>query len=121
MEVFPLVLSGVPRSDDDLNYVLGARKMNLHEALESVFDAESFLAFARQLAEDRAGEVRRETDSSSSPYGPGANGWENGTIEAFLEAAVSWGEESARQNISRADLMETGRCLGRFDRSRCLA
>lgn len=68
--------------------------MNLHEALESVFDAESFLAFARQLAEDRAGEVRRETDSSSSPYGPGANGWENGTIEAFLEAAVSWGEDT---------------------------
>jgi hypothetical protein len=66
--------------------------MKLHEALESVSDSKSFLAFARLLAEDRADEVRREADSSSSPYGPGANGWENGTIEAFLEAAVSWGE-----------------------------
>jgi len=66
--------------------------MQLHEALESVSDAASFLAFARLLAEDRAAEVRKEAESSSSPYGPGANGWENGTIEAFLEAAISWGE-----------------------------
>lgn len=68
--------------------------MHLHEALESVSDAKSFLAFARQLAEDRSDEVRKETDSSSFPYGRGANGWENGTIEAFLEAAVCWGEDT---------------------------
>ena len=64
--------------------------MQLHEALESVADAASFLAFARLLAEDRVNEVRMEAASPSQPYGPGANGWENSTIKAFLEAAISW-------------------------------
>lgn len=35
-----------------------------------------------------------EAVNPSSPYGPGALGWENGTIGAMLEAAASWGEAS---------------------------
>ena len=66
--------------------------MQLPEALDSVSDAASFLAFARLLAADRVDEVRKEAASPSQPYGPGANGWENGTIEAFLESAISWAE-----------------------------
>jgi hypothetical protein len=66
--------------------------MQLHEALDSVSDAASFLAFARLLAEDRADEAKKQAVSPAQPYRPGASGWENGTIEAFLEAAISWAE-----------------------------
>ena len=68
--------------------------MQLGETLEAVCDASSFLEFARRLAQDRADEVQKEAVRPSSPFGPGANGWENGTIEAFLESAVSWGEDT---------------------------
>ncbi len=52
--------------------------MELHEQLDQVNDAESFLAFARALAADR-----------------GANDdWQNTTIEDFLEGAVAWAEDS---------------------------
>jgi hypothetical protein len=68
--------------------------MKLAEALETVKDRESFLDFVRLLAIDRASEVAIEKTSPSSPHGAGANGWENGTIESFLDAAVRWAEDS---------------------------
>jgi hypothetical protein len=60
--------------------------------LERVTDRESFLAFVRALIADREDEVAKERLRPISPWGPGANGWENGTIEAYLEAALSWAE-----------------------------
>lgn len=60
------------------------------DVLEAVHDEASFVAFLDALAADRKDEVRKEKANPSSPSGPGANGWENGTIEAFLEAAVAW-------------------------------
>ena len=63
-------------------------------ALKAVCDSNTFLAFVRELIADREDEVRKEKISPSSPYGPGANCWENGKIETFLEAAVSWAEDS---------------------------
>ena len=68
--------------------------MTLEEQLDLVVDERTFLDFVHALAIDREDEVRKEKTKSSSPYGPGANGWENGTIEAFLEAACSWGRSS---------------------------
>ena len=62
--------------------------------LDQVCDEDSFVAFLSALAADRADEVVKEKMNPSSPYGPGANGWENGTIEAFLESAVAWAEAS---------------------------
>ncbi len=64
------------------------------DLLEQVTDRESFLAFDRALAADREDEVAKEQVQPSSPYGPGANGWENATIEAFLEAALAWANDS---------------------------
>lgn len=66
--------------------------MMLHEALESVSDSSSFLEFARLLVADRIDEIRKEGERPSSPYGPGHNGWESGTIETYLDAAISWAE-----------------------------
>ena len=68
--------------------------MELNEALEKVNDEASFLVFAKALLADREDEVRKEKIKPSSPYGPGANGWENGSIEAYIESAIAWAEDS---------------------------
>jgi hypothetical protein len=64
------------------------------EALEEVVDEQSFIDFLGVLAADRDDEVTEGRAEPSSPYGPGKNGWENGTIEAFLWAAAAWGTSS---------------------------
>ena len=56
---------------------------------DGVTDFNSFIAFVDWLASDRADEVAKERLKPSHPTGPGANGWENSTIEAFLEAAIA--------------------------------
>jgi len=68
--------------------------MGLHEAIDKVNDAESFLNFVRVLIAEKKDEVKKEKVHSSSPYGPGANGWENARIETFLEAAVAWAADT---------------------------
>lgn len=69
-------------------------QMELHEQLDCVVDQKSFLAFARALAQDRAAAAKAETVNPASPYGPVAGGWENISIESFLEAAIAWAEDS---------------------------
>lgn len=69
--------------------------MKLEELLDHVEDEESFLDFAAALAQDKAAESAQEQTGPSGPYGPGARGWENGSIESFLEAAVAWARDSA--------------------------
>ena len=38
--------------------------------------------------------MAKEANHPSPPYGPDANGWENSSIEGFLEAALAWAEDS---------------------------
>ncbi len=57
--------------------------MELYRLLKHVNDRKSFFAFVRALIDDRVDEMAKEKAHPSSPWGPGANGWENGTIEAF--------------------------------------
>jgi len=64
--------------------------MDITEQANSVHSKQSFLEFVRALAADRVNEVELEKKTPSSPYGPGAKGWENGSIEAFLEAMEAW-------------------------------
>ena len=66
----------------------------LEELLEAVSDETSFVAFVTALAEDWEDERTKEKSKPSSPYGPGANGWENGTIGAFLERSAAWAEDT---------------------------
>jgi hypothetical protein len=61
---------------------------------DDVVDEPSLIRFILALAEDWEDEQSKERIAPSSPYGPGANGWENGTIGAFLERAASWAESS---------------------------
>jgi hypothetical protein len=68
--------------------------MRLGTTADKVKDAESFLNFVRELIADREDEARKEQVSPSAPFASGANGWENGQIETFLEAAVAWADAS---------------------------
>lgn len=65
---------------------------------ERVHDEETFVEFLRELMKDREEEIALETESPSSPYEAGALGWQNTTIEGFLESAVAWSEDSSRPN-----------------------
>lgn len=76
---------------DELEDESGAAPDLLLEMAERVDSKESFLKFVEALAADRADEVHKERIKPSPPYGPGVNGWENGSIETFLDAAVAWG------------------------------
>jgi len=61
---------------------------------DAVEDAASFLVFARALLADRELSVRLEREQPSPSYRSGHCSWENGSIEGFLEAAISWAEDS---------------------------
>lgn len=67
---------------------------SLHNLLNQVESEESLLSFVDALIEDRASAVMGEKDRPARPYGPGARGWENTSIEAFLEAACAWARAS---------------------------
>ena len=64
-----------------------------YEVAIAVYDEATFIDFLRALSSDRRDEVHREKEHSDSPYGPGASGWEHGTIEDYLEAAAAWAED----------------------------
>lgn len=65
-------------------------KIELHELIEQVSDEKSFLKFVEALIEDRSLEDPKSVDA----FGRGLRGWENHSIEAFLEAAHSWAEST---------------------------
>jgi hypothetical protein len=64
-----------------------------HKLLETVISKQSFLDFVDALRLDRIDELEKEKIEKSGLYGPGANGWQNGTIEAFLDAIHSYGQD----------------------------
>ena len=63
-------------------------KLELHELIEKVSDEKSFLIFVQALIEDRS----LENPNSIDIVGRGSRGWENHSIETFLEAAHAWAE-----------------------------
>ncbi|MDB6080385.1 MAG: hypothetical protein JWO82_4132 [Akkermansiaceae bacterium] len=73
---------------------MSGKNRDLFTLADEVVDEPSFIDFLCALAADREDEILKESISPSSPYGPGANGWENGTIEDFLGTAAGWAEGS---------------------------
>ena len=53
-----------------------------------------FLTFVTELRKDREKDINIQARTPIDPYGRGPNGWENHTIEDFLEAAQAWAEAS---------------------------
>ena len=68
----------------------------LFAVLESVHDEETFLQFLIVLRDDREASETEEKVNPSSPYDPDARGWENTTIDRFLDAAVRWARASSK-------------------------
>jgi hypothetical protein len=94
-------------------FLLMSQANTLCAALEAVNDPKSFLAFVRELTADREDEVKKERVQPSSPYSPGVNGWENGTIEAFLEAAVAWADDT---DFCECNVLSAGNLWYKFAR-----
>ena len=65
---------------------------SLEDLVDQVDSEESFLTFIAALVVDRVRAVQAEKEHPSSPYGPDAGGWENTSIESFLESASAWAE-----------------------------
>lgn len=63
-------------------------------ALQAVVDEITFIAFVHTLAMDRSAAVAAEASAPSSLWGPDSRGWENVTIEDFLESASAWASQS---------------------------
>lgn len=78
--------------------VMSQDQDGLFQAMESVRDEETFLQFLLALRDDREESIAREEVAPSSPYGPDAGGWENTTIERFLDTAVRWARDSVNGN-----------------------
>jgi hypothetical protein len=64
---------------------------DLKDKLDNVVDRESFLGFVRALVADR---IEKAKDEAKYPYGGQEGGWENSTIESYLEAALAWAVDS---------------------------
>lgn len=77
--------------------------MELHEKLDIVKDEKTFLEFVKMLLEDRLDEINKEKENPSNPWGPGHNGWENSSVDGFLEAALAW---SASTNFGKTQGVE---------------
>jgi hypothetical protein len=57
------------------------------DIIDNIDSLESFLTFVKALEDD----ARLD---ESRPHACGTRGWENGTIEAFLEAMHAWATDS---------------------------
>lgn len=69
---------------------------DLFHLADAVHDEETFLAFVEALHADWEDVKEIESRAPSPPFGSGVNGWENGSLGAFLEAAAAWGKASAQ-------------------------
>jgi hypothetical protein len=67
---------------------------DLHELAEEVVDEQTFISFVKALVDDREEAIRLQLDEPTSPYEADAGGWENISIEHFLESASVWAEDS---------------------------
>lgn len=74
--------------------------VDLEELLENVDDEQSFIAFVQALGCDFARERVLERSTPSSPHGPEVLGWENGSVDAFLDAAAAWATADSRNTPS---------------------
>ncbi|MDR6915968.1 hypothetical protein J2X66_002837 [Pseudomonas sp. 3296] len=84
--------------------------INFDELLKTVDDEQSFIGFIESLGVDFAEERLLEETSPSSPYGPGALGWENGSIDTFLDAAAAWATAWSRSSPVSASRSNVWQC-----------
>jgi hypothetical protein len=71
----------------------------LSQLLECVSDEKSFVRFVEVLIADRKSSARAQKENPA-PWGADAGGWENTSIESFLEAATAWANKSRLYRLS---------------------
>lgn len=67
---------------------------DLNDLCEAVYDETTFIVFLNALLVDFQQSRKIEAGTPSSPYSAAAKGWENTTIDGFLEAAVAWAHDA---------------------------
>lgn len=72
--------------------------IDLDELLERVIDEQSFIRFIEALGSDFASERVLEEMTPSSPYESSVLGWENESVDTFLDAAAAWATASTRSS-----------------------
>jgi hypothetical protein len=82
---------------------------DLISAAQAVTDERAFIRLLQMMAVDRQDEQQMELAKRSAPYSAGANGWDNCSIEAFLEAAAAWGEATSRTTNLGAEASDAWR------------
>lgn len=78
-----------------INFRWGARPesdKDLYRLSESVHDKASFIKFIIALREDRQDELAKRSAQSQTPHLRSPNGWENDTIENFLDSMAEWAD-----------------------------
>lgn len=68
-------------------------RVNLIEMAEWVQTQADFLQFAKALLADWEDEEAQLKTNPGPRYGPGPNGWENGSIGGFLSGMIRWAED----------------------------
>jgi hypothetical protein len=74
--------------------------MNLRDYLENVTDRETFIEFVNALVEDRSNAEELEQQNIENYQPASALGWQNTSIESFLQAALVWLVDSDRREVS---------------------
>ena len=80
-------------------------EINLFDLRDKVNDEKTFLQFLTALMKDREREIELEKENPSSQYDAGTLGWQNITIEGFLESAIAWADDTDinAKNYSKAE------------------
>ena len=77
--------------------------MDLHDSLERIYDLDSFLEFVALLVADREEDSRAQAHDRIARFGAGPNGWQNHSIEDFLDAALRWTEDTRGREMGLPD------------------
>jgi hypothetical protein len=65
---------------------------DIDDSLNQVVDLSTFLDFVRGMVADRRYDVALQLEQGLDSLGRGPRGWQNHTIEHYLEAAIAWTE-----------------------------
>ncbi len=82
---------------------------DLISAAEVVTDERAFIHLLQMMALDREDEQQKELARQNLPHSAGANGWENCSIETFLEAAAAWAQATSRTTKLGAEASDAWR------------
>lgn len=74
--------------------------MELIEYLNQVKNRESFILFVKELIKDREIAEKNEAGNSELNQFEGVSDWQNTKIDHYLDGAISWLEDSERDDIS---------------------